>query len=40
MIDKDRRTGRDYERFAAACAVLGAAAGLLYAVAFVVLGNL
>jgi hypothetical protein len=40
MIDKDYRTGRDYERFAAVCAVLTAAAGLSYAVAFIVLGNL
>lgn len=39
-IDKDYRTDRDYERFAAVCAVLTAAAGLSYAVAFIVLGNL
>ena len=32
-IDKDYRTDRDYERFAAVCAVLTAAAGLSYAVA-------
>jgi hypothetical protein len=40
MNDKDSRAARDYERFAAVCAVLSAAAGLLYAVAFIVLGNL
>jgi hypothetical protein len=40
VIDKDTRTGREYERFAAVCAVLSAATGLCYAVAFIVLGNL
>jgi hypothetical protein len=40
VIDKDNRTGRDYGRFAAVCAVLSAAAGLFYAVAFIVLGNI
>ena len=39
-IDKDIRTGREYRRLPRCCAVLSAATGLCYAVAFIVLEDL